>query len=167
MAGSTLVIVVFAGGVLAALLILTFSVVSYVRDDFQFWPPPVNKPWQYSAFWVLFRLLVASLSALCFLDYKGAIGVDSEPRWTDFVSWSLFVLGFGAAFYLTNFLGWRTAYSVAPEGLRTDGVFAYSRNPIYVVSIIGMIGFGVAIASWFVAVLLLLWCLFYLLAPWQ
>ena len=152
----------FSIGILAASAILLFSFLSYFRRDFQFWPPERNKPWQYHAFWLLFRIFVVSLIALCILDYRS---MSSAPTWFGTVGWPLAAAGFGAALYLTNFLGWKTAYSIHPEGLRTDGAFARSRNPIYLVTWVGMIGLGLAVMSLLTAILLALWALFYWLAP--
>ena len=157
-------IAVFATGVVAAVLLLGFALSSYFLADFHFWPPEQGKPWQYHVFWILFRIFVLSLVALSILDFHGAVSAPA-PAWLGFVGWPLAALGFGAALYLTNFLGWRTAYSVEPEGLRTDGAFTWSRNPIYVVTLVGMVGLGLAVASWWAAILLTLWALFYLLAP--
>ena len=53
----------------------------------------------------------------------------------------------------------------AEEGLKTTGVYQCSRNPIYVVSMIGMIGWGIAIAGTYVWTLLALWMMFYVVAP--
>ena len=91
--------------------------------------------------------------------------MNSAPTWFGTVGWPLAAAGFGAALYLTNFLGWKTAYSIHPEGLRTDGAFARSRNPIYIVTWVGMIGLGLAVMSLLTAILLALWALFYWLAP--
>jgi len=49
--------------------------------------------------------------------------------------------------------------------MKIDGAYQWSRNPIYIVSIIGMFGIGITVASWLVTTLLALWALFYLLAP--
>ena len=66
--------------------------------------------------------------------------------------------------YLTNFLGWRNAYGEA-KVLETAGMYRWSRNPIYVVTIVGMVGIGTVVASWIVTSMLIMWTLFYLLAP--
>lgn len=77
---------------------------------------------------------------------------------------SLIVLGFGLAFWITLQLGWRNAFG-EKLGLRTDGWFRFSRNPIYVATWIGLIGWGVLVNHTLVTVLLVLWGLMYLLAP--
>ena len=59
----------------------------------------------------------------------------------------------------------------AVDGLKTTGIYRWSRNPIYVVSIIGMVGWGLCVASAYVWVLLVFWAAFYIVAayleePW-
>ncbi len=153
----------FLLGLASAAGLLVLSLYAWRSDHFHFWPAERHHSWQYYTFWALFRVFVFSLGVLCVLDY----GAESNGHLMahQLVGWCLFAVGFGCALYLTNFLGWRTAYSIAPGRLRTDGLFALSRNPIYVVTILGMLGLGVAVASWRVAILLVLWALFYLLAP--
>ena len=155
----------FTAGLAAATLLLACSALSCVVRDFHFWPPEPTKPWQHRLFWIPFRIFMVSLLAVCALDYRGAINSEPAPLWFSLVGWPLAAMGFGAALYLTHFLGWRTAYSIEPQRLPTDGIFARSRNPIYVVTVAGMGGLGLAIASWWAAVLLTLWAAFYLLAP--
>jgi len=76
----------------------------------------------------------------------------------------LLVAGFGAAFYATFFLGWKNAHGER-DGLKTTGWYSWSRNPIYVVSIIGMTGWGMVVNSYLVSILLLIWVLIYVFAP--
>ena len=76
----------------------------------------------------------------------------------------LLIIGFGLAFWITFQMGWRNAFG-EKLGLRTTGWFAWSRNPIYVVTWIGLIGWGLIANSSFVSILLALWAGMYFLAP--
>jgi len=49
--------------------------------------------------------------------------------------------------------------------LITDGIYKWSRNPIYVVSIVGIFGFALIVGSLAVGTLLLLWMIIYVVAP--
>lgn len=138
------------------------SLIGFFSSRFQFWPPPSADSWQYLTFRSLFRVLVLGLVILSFIDFGSA--AQQPSTWRYVVGIPLAALGFGAAIYLTGFLGWRNAFGEA-RGLKTDGVYRWSRNPIYVVSWFGLIGVGITVASWFVNSLLLLWALFYLIAP--
>lgn len=77
---------------------------------------------------------------------------------------ALLLVGFGMAFRVTAQLGWRDAHGEANH-LNTTGWFAWSRNPIYVLSFVGMIGISLTINSAMVNWILVLWALMYVLAP--
>jgi protein-S-isoprenylcysteine O-methyltransferase Ste14 len=49
------------------------------------------------------------------------------------------LIGGGLAFAATFDLGWKRAFG-DNQGLRRDGIFRYSRNPIYVASWFGLAG---------------------------
>ncbi len=157
-----LIVSIYALSLAAGAAIVLLGLVSVFSSRFQFWPPPSGDRWQYRTFWILFRVFMLGLVILSFTDFGSA--VQRPSSWRYFTGIPLAVSGFGAALYLTNFLGWRNAYGEA-RGLETDGVYRWSRNPIYVVSIVGMTGVGIVVASWLVNSLLLMWALFYLLAP--
>jgi len=65
---------------------------------------------------------------------------------------------------VTFLLGWRDAHGEA-NGLTTRGWYAWSQNPIYVVSIVGIVGLGLLVHSWLAYCLLLIWTAFYIAAP--
>ena len=54
---------------------------------------------------------------------------------------------------------------VKANQLKTDGWYGWSRHPIYVFSIVGFVGVGLAVHSLFVYVLLTLWAALYIVAP--
>lgn len=151
----------FAIACLAAIALLGLSLAGLLIDGFRFWPPPDNNAWQYKLFWTLFRVFIFCLVVLCFVDFHR---LGDPVLIVSVLGWFLFIVGFGAASLITAQLGWENAHGEAVN-LKTDGWFAYSRNPVYVASILGMIGLALAINSVLVGVLLLLWALMYTLAP--
>jgi protein-S-isoprenylcysteine O-methyltransferase Ste14 len=155
----TIAVFTISAGAGSALLLL--SLASLICKNLRFWPPVSTDHWQYPTFWWLFRTLVAGVVGLSFLDYSGA---GNLPTMVKVFSWLLAISGFGLAFYITSILGWRDAHGEANE-LATEGWFAWSRNPIYVVSFMGILGLGLAIHSVYVYALLLLWALLYVVAP--
>lgn len=144
----------------AGLGLAGLSTATLVRPALQFWPPPSAGSWQHVVFRVLFRAFFLGVVVLSVIDF----GDRGSAHWRFGVGVPLFVVGFGLALHWTNFLGWRNAFGEA-RGLKTDGAYRWSRNPIYVVSIVGMIGWGITVWSWWVTSLLVLWALFYVVAP--
>ena len=61
-------------------------------------------------------------------------------------------------------LGWGNAHGEA-KGLVVTGWYRWSRNPIYVASFVGMLGWGLFVNSSYVYTILSLWALMYVLAP--
>ncbi len=150
---------IFIIALTADLAILVISLIALVNNKFQFWPPPSKKSWQYHTFWSLFRVMLLGLIVLSVLDFNGG-----NDLWRYYVGIPLTIIGFGLAFYITFYLGWKNAHG-EKEGLVTDGFYGWSRNPVYVVSIVGVVGLGIWVHSDFVYVLLAIWTLFYIIAP--
>ena len=153
---------IFIIALAADLAILLLSLIALVRKNFQFWPPSSTKSWQYYAFWGLFRVMFLGVIVLSVLDFNGLNGADLV--WRYYVGIPLATAGFGLAFYITFYLGWKNAHGEKEE-LVTDGFYGWSRNPVYVVSIVGLIGLGLAIHSGLVYTLLAIWAFFYIIAP--
>lgn len=61
-------------------------------------------------------------------------------------------------------MGWRNAFG-EKLGLRTTGWFSRSRNPIYLATWLGLIGWALLANAWMVTALLATWALFYAIAP--
>jgi len=143
-------------------MVLCFAV-SSIFLPFQFWPPPRTNSWQYKLFWILFRLFIFGLVLSAIFDFKRNTSLISlELRLA--IGVPICCFGFGLATYWTNFLGWRNAHG-EPVQLITDGIYKWSRNPIYVVSIVGIFGFALIVGSLAVGTLLLLWMIIYVVAP--
>lgn len=75
-----------------------------------------------------------------------------------------FATGFGFAFRITGQLGWKSAFG-EKRRLKTDGWFSYSRNPIYVATWFGLLGWALMAMAWQVTLLALIWASLYLLIP--
>lgn len=153
---------IFIIALAADLAILLLSLIALVSNKFQFWPPSTTKSWQYYVFWGLFRVMFIGVIVLSVLDFNGLNGADSV--WRYYVGIPLATAGFGLAFYITFYLGWKNAHGER-EGLVTHGFYGWSRNPVYVVSIAGLIGLALTIHSGLVYTMLTIWALFYIIAP--
>lgn len=150
--------VVFLIGLAAAVVIVLLSSARFIKRGFEFWPPPSAESWQHGTFRALFRVFFISLLVLSVADFHPG------SAWRYFFGAVLLTIGFGFALNWTGFLGWKNAFGQA-TGLKTKGPFAVSRNPIYVVSIVGMVGWATVVGSWYLTALLSLWACLYLAAP--
>lgn len=157
-----LTLIVYITALCAGIALVGLSLVTFIRPGFQFWPPPNAESWQHRTFRGLFRVFFLGLVILSFLDVGSALQLSAEWRYV--VGIPLSVVGFGLALYWTHLLGWRNAFGDA-RGLKTEDAYRWSRNPIYVVSIVGMIGLGIIVNSALVHSLLALWALLYVIAP--
>lgn len=146
----------------AANILTLLALVSLWREKFQFWPPPSRQSWQYHTFWALFRIMFVGIVLLSFTDFRPASPGDFW--WRYYLGGSFTVAGFLAAFLATHNLGWRNAHG-EKKGLQTDGWYRWSRNPVYVVTIVGMGGLGLIVFSWRLWAILFLWSLLYVIAP--
>ena len=153
--------IAFVTGILSGVALLTLSLAGLLISGFRFWPPPDRGSWQYKTFWTLFRFFIVGLIILCVAEFHR----NGSPSLAMSVTgWALFALGFGLATLISGRLGWGNAHGEAVD-LKTEGWFGVSRNPIYVASVLGMVGLAIAINSTLVSVLLFLWALMYVLAP--
>ena len=154
-------IIAFTVSTMAGATVLALSLATLRWPQLRFWPPPGVSTWQYTTFWWLFRIFIVGLALVCITDF-GSIGIPHLAQYAAGIP--LAIAGFGSAFFVTYELGWRDAHGEA-NSLTTDGWYAWSRNPIYVVSIIGMAGLGMAVHSWPAYGLLSLWAAIYIAAP--
>ncbi len=151
--------VLFVLSLVGGTLLLSLALASAAFRAFEFFPPPSKKSWQSLAFIGLFRLFVYPLIVLSILKY------EHLTDWSQIVLGVTFlVAGFCTAILITLQMGWRNAFGER-RGLQTSGWFRLSRNPVYVATWIGLVGWVILIPVMQVAILLALWGLMYLLAP--
>lgn len=154
--------ILFYCGLLAVLSLALISAAAHFSKKFQFYPPPKRERWQHPTFMFLFRLFYYSLIVLTILEFQ------IQKHDFAFLVYGLgglfIILGFGFAFKITIDMGWRNAFG-EKRGLQTTGWFAWSRNPIYVVTWIGLLGWALIANSILVSILLSLWATIYFFAP--
>jgi protein-S-isoprenylcysteine O-methyltransferase Ste14 len=143
-------------------IILLLSLVADRIDSFQFWPPPSKESWQHTSFLILFRCFLYPLVLLSVLEFDIS---GTASRYAAIVLGTiLFCVGFGFAVRITLHMGWRNAFG-EKHGLVTDGYFSKSRNPVYVATWVGLVGWGLIANSILVSILLGFWAWLYLFAP--
>ena len=145
----------------ASLILLVLGTFQLVVPSFIFWPPPKDQPWKKWLFMTLFRIVVYGLAIASALHiWQNGLQL-SRPAAV--FAMSLFIVGFGIAFASTGVLGWSNAFGTK-DGLRTDGIFQYSRNPIYIATWFGLAGWALLIPIPVVVATLLIWALLYVVA---
>lgn len=152
----------FGLSLFGATAIFGLSALTALRPGFRFFPPSSKQGWQHKAFLALFRLYLYPLVALSVLALSPVTGLTGWAKLT--IGLMLFIIGFGFAFRITFLMGWRNAFG-EKRGLMTTGWFAPSRNPIYVATWIGLIGWAMIISDPRIVCLLTLWGVMYWLAP--
>jgi len=132
-------IAVAAGVGLAAALLL-----SLVARRLEIWPPARRGGWQFHLTFGLFRVFCGATVLAALLDW-GAMGWDHWSR----LAVGLPVLIAGAYVTVRGYLwlGIDNTYCEA-DGLVTGGLYAYSRNPQYVASVLATVGLAVTAGSW-------------------
>lgn len=156
---SILSIVVFLLSFGAGASLIALVLVGKINKNFEFFPPPRKNSWQHTTFISLFRLFVYSLIALSILRF------ERSNEWGHIIIGSgLLATGFSLAFFITFQMGWRNAFG-EKRGLQTTGWFLFSRNPVYVATWVGLVGWGIVVPDILVIVALTLWSVLYLLAP--
>lgn len=145
-----------------ALAIFGLSAWAALHPNFHFFPPPSKQSWQHWAFLALFRLYLYPLIALTLFVFAP---LEGSRAWVQYsLGGVLLLIGLGMAIRITLYMGWRNAFG-EKLGLMTTGWLAWSRNPIYVFTSLGMVGWAVLANSWLVTLLLSAWAVMYLVAP--
>ncbi len=128
--------------VLGAIVGVTLSgllACTIVNDKLRFWPTPGKGSWQSLLFWGLFRSLNVITLALVYLDWQ---------RWNWFaperiVGAGVAIIGFALYGWACYVLG-RTNLYCGRDGLVTDGIYSWTRNPQYATAIPAYLGLAVA-----------------------
>lgn len=150
-----LVLTLVSAALLAALLAANLR-----WPDFGFWPSA--RGWRHQTAFGLFRLFCGGIVAFALIE----VLVQGWGHWARWVLGVPIMLGaYAITLWGYRFLGLENTYC-ASDGLVTGGMYAYSRNPQYVTSVMAAVGLAIAAGSWMVlalaAVLFVIYVLFIL-----
>ncbi len=145
----------------SAVVMTALAFLDLLIPAFRFWPPPSIGSWQSRTFRALFRLMVYG-ALIGSATHVWNVGWSASGWWLAVATGSL-LTGFVVALLATGALGWRNAFG-AKEGLQTQGIFAHSRNPIYLATFFGLVGWALLVASPMIVATLGLWVLLYVIA---
>jgi protein-S-isoprenylcysteine O-methyltransferase Ste14 len=146
----------------AALIVLNLLLLTTVfSSSFKLWPTPSPQSWQYYTFWPLFR---GGLGLTLFYAIVTARWSEAAEGLRFAIGMICVVIGFGITIYGYFDLGIENTYG-ADEGLVTNGLYRFSRNPQYVASILGFFGTALAHGGIHAAILCGLAILVYVILP--
>ncbi|MCV6587240.1 MAG: phosphatidylethanolamine N-methyltransferase family protein [Marinibacterium sp.] len=114
------------------------------RPSFGFWPAATG--WQHHLAFGIFRIFCGMTVVFALLEIaNGGLG-----HWLRHaLGLPLMVMAFGVTLWGYRFLGLDNTYCES-DGLVTGGMYAYSRNPQYVTSVLATIGLAIVSGSWIV-----------------
>ncbi|MBO9446499.1 PEMT/PEM2 methyltransferase family protein [Ruegeria sp. R14_0] len=105
---------------------------------------PSASGWRHHTAFGLFRLFCGATVVFALSE----VWVNGWGHWVRYViGVPIMVLSFGITLWGYRFLGLDNTYCES-DGLVTGGMYAYSRNPQYVTSVLATIGLGIASGSW-------------------
>jgi protein-S-isoprenylcysteine O-methyltransferase Ste14 len=107
-------------GVLLSLLLLTL-----LFRPLRIWPTPGPGSWQSYVFWSLFRSLNVLCFAVAIADRTDFLGL---PLWSRLAAFALLAVSIALFIYSFRVLGRDNSYG-AQDGLVTDGIYRWTRNP--------------------------------------
>lgn len=120
MAHAVFVLGASVGGLLIGLLVLGLA-----GGPIRIWPTPGAKTWQSYVFWPLFRGLNVLCVGMAALDTGGYL---SLPAWLRAIAFAGLVVSTAIFIYAFRVLGRDNSYG-ARDGLVTDGIYQWTRNP--------------------------------------
>lgn len=108
-----------------------------------FWPAPEKSGWRHHTALGLFRIVCAAIVLAAALEVilHGAALIDLA------IGLPMVAAAYGVTLWGYRSLGLENTYGGA-EGLVTGGLYAYTRNPQYVTSVLAGVGLAIAAASW-------------------
>jgi protein-S-isoprenylcysteine O-methyltransferase Ste14 len=117
--------------------------VSLVDNRFVLWPAPDRESWRFKLSFGLFRVFCGATIVFALADW-GSLGWAHWSRLA--IGVPVMVGSFWALIYCYWFLGIDNTYC-GEDGLVTRGIYAYSRNPQYVASVIATAALAVTTGS--------------------
>ncbi len=120
-----MITVLFAIGALAGALLIGMLLLTLLYKPFRIWPTPGSGSWQNIVWWPLFRGLNMLCFAVALIDQTTFHGL---PIWVRLFAFVCLVASLTLFLYSFFFLGRDNSYG-AQDGLVTEGIYRWTRNP--------------------------------------
>lgn len=153
--------ILFLGSITIEIIYLALFILTIRRPDFQFWPPPSHRSWQFFTAWLLAALVFVSFFFVGLLDFNSSF----LHVWIRFpVCILLHILATIIGSWAFASFGLRATIGLGDE-LITKGPYRYSRNPQYLTDILHIMCFMVITNSWMTWIIGVLGIVLNILAP--
>ncbi len=131
----------------SAFMLCVNLALSLCQPKLGLWPSASG--WQHHVAFGLFRMFCGATVVFALSE----VWVNGWGHWVRYaIGVPIMVLSFGVTLWGYRFLGLDNTYC-ENEGLVTGGMYAYSRNPQYVTSVLATVGLGIASGSFLTLVL--------------
>ena len=117
--------VLFAIAALMAVLLVGMLLLTLLYRPFQIWPTPGAGSWQSYVWWPLFRGLNVACFAMALIERSVDHGM---PIWVRAIAFVCLTVSLATFLYSFFILGRENSYG-AREGLVTNGIYRWTRNP--------------------------------------
>jgi protein-S-isoprenylcysteine O-methyltransferase Ste14 len=117
--------ILFTIGALVATLLIGMLLLTLLYKPFRIWPTPGTGSWQNYVWWPLFRGLNVLCFAVALVDGSTFHGL---PSWVRVIAFACLAASLALFLYSFLFLGRDNSYG-AQDGLVTEGIYRWTRNP--------------------------------------
>ncbi|MBE1282640.1 MAG: heavy metal resistance protein CzcN [Rhodobacteraceae bacterium] len=126
---------------LSACALGLYLTLGLICPDWGLWPSAAG--WRHNTAFGLFRVFCGTTVAFALCE----VAVNGWGHWVRYlIGAPIMVTAFGITLWGYRFLGLENTYCES-SGLVTGGMYAYSRNPQYVTSVLATIGLGISSGS--------------------
>jgi len=150
----------FTSSLTSGIIIILLCTFGFISKKFSFWPPPSQDSWQLKCFWFLFQFFSLPYFAIIFLNFDRR--TDNPILFS--IGSILFIFGFTLANIISYKLGVKNSAGM-DDSLKTNGWYSYSRNPVYLTTIIGLVGAVLALPTLEIVSISAIWVTAYIFAP--
>lgn len=133
-------------GLVSALLLCGLLAFTLIRPGFVFWPAPDPTGWRHILALGLFRAFCGATVACGAMDLVQS-GWGAPAQYL--LGLPVMAAAYGVTLWGYRALGIANTYC-GSDGLVTGGLYAYTRNPQYVSSILATLGLAITAGSWVV-----------------
>ncbi len=158
----TMILVLFLFTLTLELIYILLFALTIRGGNFRFWPPPSARSWQFFVSWFLALVVVVNFLFIGLLDFDSFWLPHLWLRLPIVVI--LVLLSSIIGFWVYAVFPFRSTIGLGNR-LVINGPYRFTRNPQYIIDIIGALGFMILVNSWMAGVIGALGIILNLMAP--